>query len=83
MIPITRFRPSSITSSVHLSPCIRQRDVLMIKEGLDWLGRYQGTGKMIFGRVQRTATPANTKPFHEYEHEPETVAQRRQQERQN
>ncbi len=83
MIPITRFRPSSITSSAHLSPCIRQRDVLMIKEGLDWLGRYQGTGKMIFGRVQRTATPANTKPFHEYEHEPEIVAQGRQQERQN
>src|SRR5207245_10944832 len=29
MIPITRFRPSSVTSSVHLSPCIRQRDVLL------------------------------------------------------
>jgi hypothetical protein len=28
MIPITRFRPSSITSIVHLSPCIRQREVL-------------------------------------------------------
>jgi len=55
----------------------------MIKQGLDWQDRYPGTGEMIFRRVQRTATPANTKPFHEYEHEPETVAQRRQQERQN
>jgi hypothetical protein len=40
---------------------------------------------MIFGAAQRTATPANSTPFHEYEHEPEpeTVAQRSQQERQN
>ena len=38
---------------------------------------------MIFGCAQRTATPANNKPFHEYEHEPEIVAQGRQQERQN